>query len=73
MIDNIDCLTDVDWNVIVGYAGNDMNISKTADNLFMHRNNVDYHLMKVYRLTGLDPKKFSDLIKLLYLFNQERK
>lgn len=67
----LDTMTDVDWNVIVAFAENDMNSQRTADYLYMHRNNVRYHLMKVYRLTGLDPKKFCDLVKLLYIFNQK--
>lgn len=54
-----------DVEVILALADNNMNETKTARDLFMHRNTVVYHIRKVKRLTGLDPMKFHDLCKLV--------
>ena len=62
----MELLTDVDREVLRGYAENDMNISRTAAALYMHRNGVCYHLAKVQRITGLNPKKFEDLSRLVW-------
>lgn len=42
-----------------------MNIGEVSRQLFMHRNTVTYHLDKVKRQTGLDPRRFYDLIELV--------
>ena len=57
-------LTDVDFQIILALADNNMNESETSRSLFMHRNNVVYHIGKVKKLTGLDPTNFYDLVKL---------
>ena len=44
-----------------------MNIGEVSRQLFMHRNTVTYHLDKVKRQTGLDPRRFYDLIELVKL------
>ncbi|MFS0821664.1 CdaR family transcriptional regulator [Bacillus sp. 1P02SD] len=54
---------------------NDLNISETAKQLFIHRNTLTYRLDKVLEITGYDPRKFSDAVILriaLYFqrFNQ---
>lgn len=46
------------------YFKTDMNMSKTAENLALHRNSIVYRLNKVAELTGLDPKKSADIVKL---------
>ncbi|MGW7919136.1 CdaR family transcriptional regulator [Staphylococcus xylosus] len=43
---------------------NDLNIAKTAKYLFIHRNTLLYRLEKCETRTGLNPKKYSDAIKL---------
>jgi len=43
---------------------NDLNIAKTAKYLYIHRNTLLYRLEKCETLTGLNPKKYSDAIKL---------
>lgn len=58
-------LTDIDVQVILGFADNNMNVSETSRSLFMHRNTVVYHLDKVKRKTGLDPLNFYDLMELV--------
>lgn len=58
-------MEEIDRKVIECLAKNDMNITATGNELFMHRNTAVYHLEKVKRETGLDPRKFYDLVKLL--------
>ena len=43
---------------------NDLNIAKTAKYLYIHRNTLLYRLEKCKMRTGLNPKKYSDAIKL---------
>lgn len=46
---------------------NDLNISKTAHALFMHRNTLNYRLGKVRAATGLNPCCFADAVTLVLL------
>ncbi len=41
---------------------NDLNVSKTSDKLFVHRNTLVYRLEKIKRLTGLDLREFDQAI-----------
>ena len=47
------------------YAKNDMNCAKTAKEMDIHHNSVIYRLGKIKTETGLDVRKFWDLVKLL--------
>lgn len=58
-------LTIMDWHVVRAYADCNMNASAAARVVHMHINNVEYHLEKVKRLTGLNPKCFYDLVELM--------
>ena len=58
-------LTDMDWRVVKAYADCNMNKCAAGRAVFVRENAIHYHLDKVKRLTGLDPKNFYDLIKLL--------
>ena len=58
-------LTIADKKIILGYAKNDMVVSRTASDLCYHRNAIEYHLTRVKREIGLDPHNFYDLIKLV--------
>lgn len=58
-------LTEKDIEIIFAYAENNMRTTETAYQIYVHRNTVEYHLDKVKRKTGLDPKKFYDLVKLI--------
>jgi len=42
------------------YFQNNMNISETARNLYIHRNTLNYRIDKVMKLTGLDLAGFDD-------------
>lgn len=42
-----------------------MNVTDVTRAIFTHRNTVLYHLDKVKRQTGLDPRRFYDLVELV--------
>ena len=46
------------------YFATDMNISKTAANLSLHRNSVIYRLNKIAEKISLDPRKTKDIVQL---------
>jgi len=60
-------LTKEDKNVILAFAENDMTDSKTALAMSYHRNTIKYHIARVEEKTGLNPRRFYDLIKLVSL------
>lgn len=45
----------------------DLNISKTSQNIYMHRNTVNYKLEQIKDETGLDIRKFKDAV-IMYEF-----
>lgn len=47
---------------------NDLNVSKTALGLYMHRNTLIYRIAKLKRLTGLDVCKFDDAVSFIILY-----
>lgn len=57
-------LQEIDAHIIKAMADFNMNVSRAACSLYMHRNTVVYHLDKVKRQTGLDPRRFYDLVEL---------
>lgn len=62
-------LTDTQKDIIRAFANNDMKRNKTAEATFFTPASIDYHLNKVHLKTGLNPRKFYDLIKLLEVCN----
>ena len=46
---------------------NDLNISTTAKNTYMHRNTVNYKLEQIKDETGLDIRRFKDAV-IMYEF-----
>lgn len=50
---------------IHNYYLNHMNISKTADGLYIHRNTLSYRMKKIKEKTGFNPKSSKDLLTLL--------
>lgn len=54
-----------DAHIVVAMANHNMNATDVARAIFVHRNTVLYHLDKVKRQTGLDPRRFYDLVKLV--------
>ena len=60
-------LTEHQKQVIRAMAECDMNISAVARKLYYHRRSVESTLSTIKRSTGLDVRKFYELIKLLEL------
>ena len=65
-------MNEIDAEIILALADNNMNESETARMLYMHRNTVVYHIGKVKKLTGLDPTNFYDLHKLAQMARERR-
>ncbi len=42
----------------------DMNVGKTAEALYIHRNTLAFRLNRIYKLTGLNPSVFGDAVRL---------
>lgn len=59
-------LTEEDLSFLHEYAKCNMRSSDAARRIFVHRNTMEYHLDKVKEKTGLDPRKFHQLVRLLY-------
>lgn len=58
-------LNDFDWECIQKYADHDMNAEKAAKSMYVTPNAMSYHLSKVRKITGRDPRRFYDLVALL--------
>ena len=52
---------------IDAFFDNNLNISETSRNAFMHRNTLLYRLDKIQKSTGLNIRKFDDAVTLLIL------
>ena len=55
--------------IIEGLVEHNLNINKTADSLFIHRNTLLYRTNKIRERTGYDPKKAKDLFTLLLAYH----
>ena len=64
-------MTDKQKLCVLAYADNNMSLKATAEKLFYHYNTIDHHLKAVYSKTGLNPKNFYDLCKLLETIDRE--
>lgn len=65
-------MKETDALLLRGFAENDMNATRAADALYLHRNTLLYRLDRIKRETGLDPRKFYDLAKLLGMEGQKK-
>ena len=50
------------------FLANNLNVSETAREMYIHRNTLIYRIDKIERLTGLDIRKFSDALNFRILF-----
>lgn len=50
------------FNTVTKFFENDLNVSETSRELFIHRNTLVYRLDKLQKLTKLDLRKFTDAI-----------
>ena len=56
------------------FLENGMNVTRTAEKMYMHRNTLSYRLTKLQNLTGLDLRNFSEAVtfKILHVLYQQR-
>lgn len=47
---------------------NDLNVSRTAEKLYMHRNTLIYRLAKLRRITGLNVTYFNDAVNFIVYY-----
>lgn len=66
-------LTPTDKVIVLAYAQANMRCTIASKITRYSLTNIDYHLLKVKSLTGLDPKRFDDLAMLVNAINEERK
>ena len=69
----LDVMTPVDKGVVMSYAEADMKPGIAVARYHMSHNGVYYHLLSVKAKTGLDPKRFFDLCKLVEIISAERR
>ena len=62
-------MTRDDAKLIIAFANCDMNASRTANAVYLHRNTLLYHFYKIEKATGLNPRRFYDLIDLVRMAN----
>lgn len=58
-------MEDRDKKLLKAYAENDMSMSKTSGVVYLHYNSIRYRFQKIKRETGLEPRRFYDLVGLL--------
>lgn len=58
-------MTELQAQVIIALADNNLNVSDTARQMFMHRNTVVYHIRAIHNKTGKNPLNFYDFCDLL--------
>jgi len=58
-------LNERERETILAYAANNMSMKKTAERMFYAIGTIQWHIAKVKEKTGLDPRKFYDLVKLV--------
>jgi carbohydrate diacid regulator len=51
--------------IILEMAEQNMNTAAVARKMYFHRNAAVYHFDKIQDITGLDPRNFYDLVKLV--------
>lgn len=61
-----------DSEIILALADSNMSISEASKKVFLHRNTVVYRMEKIYMDTGLNPRNFHDLTKLVHLVKEEK-
>lgn len=62
-------LNEKDFHTILAFARNNMKVQATADELGKRRDTVGYRIVRIKAITGLDPRNFYDLIKLVDMAN----
>lgn len=63
MLENLDLES---INTVIAYVTNNMNLQKTAQELYIHRNTLNYRLVKLEKDFNLDLKNIRDLMVLYF-------
>ena len=58
-------MEDRDKKLLKAYAAHDMNVRETGNAVYLHYNSIRYRFRLIQRETGMDARKFWDLVKLL--------
>lgn len=64
-------MTQEQAETVITFARHDMNVTDTARVMYLHRNTLVYRLDKITSDTGLNPRRFFDLVRLLMLTHEE--
>lgn len=68
-----DCLKDYQLEqVLQGMFANDLNVSQTAIDIYMHRNTINNKLDLITAKTGLNPRRFVDAVTLYLLIKLKK-
>lgn len=61
----MDGLNEIDVQIIRAMSECDMKVQAVADKLHYVRQTIGYHIRRIHRVTGLNPRGFFDLQELL--------
>lgn len=64
-------MEDRDRKLLKAYAENSMSMKKTSDAVYLHYNSIRYRFKLIERETGLNPRNFYDLEKLLAMIDAQ--
>ena len=54
-------------DTIDAFFQNNLNISETSRNAFMHRNTLLYRIEKIHKVTGLNLRNLNDAVEFMFL------
>ena len=60
-------LSEEDKKTILVLAESDMSATRAAEKLYLHRNTLIYRIDRIQKKTGLNPRRFYDLVRLVEL------
>ena len=64
-------MEDRDKKLLKAYAAHNMNVRETGDAVYLHYNSIRYRFRLIQRETGLNPRNFYDLEKLLAMISTQ--
>ena len=59
-------LSSEEFSLLRTYFEEDQSLNRTCEKLFLHKNTLQYKLDRIYRICGLNPRRFQDAV-ILYL------
>ena len=59
-------LSSEDFSLLRTYFEEEQSLNRTCEKLFLHKNTLQYKLDRIYRICGLNPRRFQDAV-ILYL------